>query len=122
MPTPARPMANTTKINTVKRNGMPLYLDGIDFLHHAVADELERNRGPEHDLAYAVGKEKLDVIRIGVKHENRHRDRNAAQRGRGHAAVRADGADAPAQLEAFADDVSQLVQDLGQVTAGALLQ
>ncbi len=36
--------------------------------------------------------------------------------------MRADGADAAAQLEALPDHVGQLVQNFGQVAAGALLQ
>src|SRR5580658_4170175 len=121
MPTPARPMARTTKINTVKRNGMSLYLDVHDLLHDAVADQLERDRRAEHHLTHVVLEEEVDVIGSGIKHQHGDRDRNAAERGCGHAAMRADGANSPAQFEAFADDIGQLVQNLGQITAGALL-
>ena len=76
----------------------------------------------QHDVADLVLEEELHVVRIGVEHQDGDGDRDAAQRRGGHPPVRADRADAPAQLEALADHVRQLVQNLGQVAAGALLQ
>src|SRR5579864_6494305 len=117
---PATAMAKN--ITMVIKMGMTLNLDFHDLLHDEVADNLQRHGRAQHNVADVVGEEELDVIRIGVEHENRHRDGNQAERGGRHAAMRADGPDASAELEALADHVGQLVQNLSQVAARALLQ
>src|SRR5665213_2450043 len=82
-----------------------LNFDIHDLLHDAIADQLQGHRRAQHDLAYVVGEEKLDVLGIGIKHQHRHRYRNQAERGSGHFSVGADRADPPAQLEALANHV-----------------
>src|SRR5260370_29501590 len=121
MPTPATTRASAMKTSIVRIN-MELNLDIHDLSHDEVADYLQPDRCAQHDVAYVIGEKKLDVIRIGVKHQHRYRDRNAAQRRRRHLAVRAHRADAAAQLETLANHVGQLVQDFRQVAARALLE
>src|SRR5712691_624372 len=122
MPSKAPATAIPKNIAMVIKIGMALDLDFHDLLHDEVADDLQRHGRAQHDVADVVGEEELDVVRIGVKHQNRNGDRNQAERGGGHAAVRADCADASAELEALADHIGQLVQNLSQVDARTLLQ
>src|ERR1019366_7450181 len=110
MPTKAPVMATPKKMMTTMI-GMTLYLDVHNLAHDAVADQLQRDGAAQHDLADVIGEKELDVIRIGVEHQHRDGHRNQRQ-GRGrHFSVRADGADAAAQLEALANHVCEFVQN-----------
>src|SRR5579883_279956 len=111
------------KTNTAKAISIGiLHLNLHDLFDNRVPDDLQHDSRAQHDVSDLVHEEELDVVWIDVKHDEGNRDRNAGQGAAGHAAVSADGADTASQLEPFADHVGQLVQDLGQVSAGALLQ
>src|SRR5258706_1036333 len=122
MPNKAPATAIPKNIAMVSKIGMALDLDFHDLLHDEVADDLQRHGRAQHDVADVVGEEELDVVRVGETQKTRHGDRNQAERGGGHAAVRADSADASAKLEALGDHIGQLVQNLSQVAARTLLQ
>src|ERR1700691_4747734 len=119
VPTSVTTATTAMKTRSVNSKDMKLDLDVDDFFHDQVADQLQEHRGAQHDVAGIVLEEELDVVRVGVEHQHRHRRRNRAQRRRRHASVSADGANAPTQFEALPNDVSELVQNFGQVAAGA---
>src|SRR6185295_4712786 len=121
MPAAEASATMATNIRTVIKN-MGSNLDIHDFFHDHVTQQLQADADAHHDVADLIFKEELHVLGIGVEHQNGDRDRNTAQRSRGHASVRADRADAAAQLEAFPNYVGELVQNFCQVAAGALLQ
>src|SRR5579862_8916061 len=110
------------KNSSVVSKNIVLDLDLHDLFHHRITDQLQHHRGAQHDVADVVVEKELHVVRIGEKHQDAHGDRNDAQRRGRHLAVSADRPDAPSQLEALADYICQLVQNLGQIAAGALLQ
>src|SRR5277367_439029 len=122
--TPAKESAaaNNMKITKLNTNAMVLNLYIRDVLHDEESNHLQGHRAAQHDIADVVQEEEAHVVRVGVKREHRDPDGNATERDARHAPMRADGLDAAPQLEALADHIGQLVQDLGQVAAGALLQ
>src|SRR5665213_2517591 len=101
---------------------LDLDFDIHDLLHDAVTDQLQGYGRAQHDLAYVVSEENLDVLGIGIEHQHGDRHRNQAERGSGHFSMGADRSDSSAQLEALADHIGQLVQNFRQIAAGALLQ
>src|SRR5580698_7110521 len=78
MPAPASAMAKPTKTTTVMKKGMALNLDIHDLFHDQVAHDLQKNGATQHHIAHIVCKKELHVVRIGVKHQDRHGDRNTA--------------------------------------------
>src|SRR5579884_1132711 len=121
---PARDRVITTATKTMQ--GIRILamsdLDVYNLANNAVTDELQRDGTAGHDVSDVVFEEELHVLRVGVEHQDRDADGNAGERQPGHASMRADGPDLAAELEALTNDVRQLIQDLGEVPAGALLQ
>src|ERR1700756_5434551 len=115
MPYIAPATAIPKKINRGRSRVITLNLDLHDLLHDAVADQLQGHGRAQHDLAHVVGEKELDVVRVGVEHQDCNRYRNTAKGGGGHFSVGADRANASAQLEAFANHVGQIVQNFRQV-------
>jgi hypothetical protein len=64
----------------------------------------------------------MPVIGVDIEHERADPKRYTCQRGAGHAAVRADGANPASQLKPLADNVGQLVKNFGQVAARSFLK
>src|ERR1700678_2900078 len=121
-PAKASNAPKSRKITKLNKNAMALYLDLRDLFHDEESGDLQGNRAAHHDVADVVQEEELHIVRVGVKHQHRDANGDAAEGDARHPPVRANRADTPAQLEALPDHVSQFVQDLGQVAAGALLQ
>src|ERR1700691_4266010 len=122
--TPAKesPAAKNRKTTKLNKNAMALNLDARDLPHDEISGNLQYDRAAQHDVAHIVEEEEPHVVGVGVEHEHRDANRNATESDSRHAPVRADRADAAPQLEALPNHVGQFVQDLGQVSSGALLQ
>src|ERR1700704_5333324 len=103
-PSNAKTPVSARNISSVNRTSIFLYLDGHDFLHDQVADQLEKDRRARHLVARGVLDEELDIVAVGVEHQKRHTRRNKRQRSGRDAAVGADGFDFAAQLEPLTDD------------------
>src|SRR5215472_14525396 len=72
-PSSAKTPVSARKMMMVKSRSITSDLNGNDFLHDDVAHELEEDGDARHLIARVVLNEELDVLAVGVEHQERHR-------------------------------------------------
>src|ERR1700683_46151 len=132
--TAAAPKANTTSTtvtNTtmVKINGMvqpewkrSSYLKLNDLANHEITHGLQRDTDHQQSVADGIIKKRLDEIRTEDEKNRDHCRWHGHEQSHGEAALGGVDAHLALDLEAFADDIGQVIEDFGKVSAGFALQ
>src|SRR6266576_4162017 len=113
-----------TKIRMAKMAGrvMVLYLNPNDFSDDEVTHRLQRETADQQYVSDWVGKQWLDETPVQGKQRGHDQGRHAHQEHHGQPALRGVYPHLPKDLEALANDIGKVVEDLCQVAAGLALQ
>src|SRR5579862_8159757 len=126
--TMAAPKANTTAATVMKMtivrisSGICLHLNPDDLTDHEITDRLQRNAHHDQKVSDGVIKERTHELRAEqIKHQN-HDRRHGHQQHHGESSLRSMYFYLTLNLEAFANHVGQIIQDLCQIASGFALQ
>src|SRR5262249_49964741 len=93
-----------------------------DFSDHQCAEELRHDAADEHFFAQRIGEQQHQVVRVHFVNDGEERGRQGQEHDAGEAAFTGEGLDLSPDLEAFAHEVADLVQNFGKITARLSLQ
>ena len=111
----------TSRRTAGNQNMVVLHLDPDDFPDHEISNRLQSDSTDQQRVANGIGKEWTYESGIQQQHR-RHDDRgHAHQQGHGQAALSGVNADLPLDLEAFANDVREIVENFCEIAAGFAL-
>ena len=99
-----------------------LDFDVDDFADHEGTDDLHDDGPGEHLMAHRIGEEGHRIARVEIPHDDEQHGGQSQQDDAREAAFAGEGLDLAPDLEALADQVTDLVEDFGQVTTRLTLQ
>src|SRR5258705_162288 len=119
---PAPKMSSETKTNPSNGNSsVTSHLDLDDVSNPEVPDRLENDGAGEHYSAHRLAKQELHLFGSDRRQRYGERGGKSEQHVPREAAMRGVRADLAANLEPFADDAREILEDLGQVAAAFAL-
>ena len=98
-------------------NDRLLNLNIDNLLNHPRADKLQENRRHEHFLSKRIGEQGHRVARIHFEHRSEQRRRQTEQYHGGEAAFAGKRLNFAPNLEAFADQVPDFIEDFREIAA-----
>ncbi len=99
-----------------------LNFDRDDLLDRDRTDDLGYQGPAQQVAADGVGEQHHDVVIVQLQHDEEQYRWQSQQHGTAHAAFSGQRLDLSEDMQTFTDQVSDLVQDFGQVTTGLSLQ
>src|SRR5581483_4886852 len=118
---PAAMRSDTNRNASTGRSNVTLHLDLDDLSNPHEPDRLQDHTGNQHRLTHALVEEWRHELGIDVRQRDRKRRGQRQQHVAGKSPVRGMHADLAQDLETLADDVCEVVEDLGEIAASLAL-
>src|ERR1017187_8503922 len=87
-----------------------------------VAHGLQSDASDDQGVPQGVGEKRLNEARVDEEHEDHNHGGQSHEQGHGEASLGGVDADLAQDLKAFANDVREVVKNLGEIAAGFELQ
>src|SRR5580765_4999281 len=111
-----------TKIRIARVNAIVSDLNPDDLANYEIAHRLQDDTDDQHGVPDRIGKQRPDEQRVHEIHPHNDDGRHAHQQQHGEAALRGVDTYLAQDLEALADHVREIIENLGEVAAGLALQ
>src|SRR5437870_605663 len=111
-----------TKIRIARVSTIVSDLNPDDLANHKIAHRLQDDSDDQHGVPDGISEQRLDEQRVHEIHAHHDDGRHAHEQQHGEAALRGVDTHLAQDLEAFANDVRKVVENLGEVAAGLALQ
>src|ERR1700722_7782613 len=102
--------------------GHQLYLDPDDFADHEISDRLQYDAGDQQGMADGIGEQRTNETGIEHEHDGNYDGWHAHQQRHGKTAMGRGHPYLGLNFETLADDIGQIVKNLGEVAASLALQ